>query len=149
VGRDVFLVITLFVIAFLAFKQPHRDTSAIDTPHVRIEPQERAAAKVIGDTARHEGFTIQINDRIYRQNASIRPSLPLMATFNHSDPAVTKIRMQHPQRPDLHIIYPLGQQIRIINHETYMRRGQISSSEFLAQDAQDNIYDRILIEFKP
>ena len=149
VGRDVFFVLTLFVLAFLVFKQNHRDTSDIDTPHVHIEQQERAASKAVKNITRHEGFTIQINNRTYRRNASISPSFPLMATFHHSNPSVTKIRMQHPQRPDLHIIYPLGQKVRIINHETYMRRGQLSSSEFLAQDGQDNVYDRILIEFKP
>jgi hypothetical protein len=94
-------------------------------------------------------FTIKINDRTYQKNASISPFFPLMATFTHNNPAVTKIRMQHPTRPDLHIIYPIDQPVRIINHETYMRRGQLSSSEFLAMDNAGKVYDRIVIEFKP
>jgi len=149
VGRDVALIIVIFVIAFSVFKQSHRDISPNDTPHVRLEKQGQAAPKVTVKNSRAEGFSIQINDQTYRRNASISPKSPLMAMFKHSNPAVTKIRMQHPQRPDLHIMYPLGQAVRIINHETYMRRGQLSSSEFLAQDDSGKTYDRILIEFKP
>ncbi len=103
-------------------------------------PRNAGAAKI---------YTITINGRTYSESASISPTVPIMARFDHPNPAVTQIKMQHPHNKDLFIYWPLNHEVYIQNHSDYMLRGQYSSSKFIAIDEQGRAYDEILIEFDP
>ncbi len=94
-------------------------------------------------------FIINVNGTEIGKSASISPSIPIYMTFHHTNPAVTKIRMGHPQNPALSKTFSLGEKHRIINHEQHMKSGHVSTSEFLALDDQGRIYNKIIISFLP
>ncbi len=160
-ARDLVLFILILAGAYAFIHFNAKQPNPLDTPHIQYAPgdfddttsrisyPQSVPYKSNKPEQDESGLSIVINEQTYRASAMITPTLPIIARFHHGNSAVTKIRMQHPQRPKLHFIYPVNQDIRIENHESYMRRGIYSSSEFLAQDEQGHTYDRILIEFKP
>ena len=97
----------------------------------------------------HEGFSIVINDQFYTQSRNVSPAFPIMATFFHSDPNITKIRMQHPGDSSRSLTFPLDKAIRITNHEGHMAQGHVSTSEFVALDGSGKAHGRIILKFVP
>lgn len=94
-------------------------------------------------------FKIEVNGQALSKSGRISPSVPIYAVFHHVNPAVTRVRMQHPSHPSLSKNFSLGEKHRIQNHEQHMKAGHVSSSEFLALDPQGRVYDKITISFVP
>jgi hypothetical protein len=146
IKRIVFVVLTITIYAYLAFEYLPRDTDATR----RLPPGVIAEYGVPFTTGIRAGtFHIEINGESYSGDATISPVMPIMATFTHTNPAVTKIVMQHPKRLDLNAIYPLNQPVHLLKHETYIRRSQPIISKFFAQDDDGNFYGNTNLYFKP
>lgn len=96
-----------------------------------------------------EKFTVYINGMPLKSSMTISPQAPIMARFYHPNPAVTHVIMRHPNDPNRKMAFAIDATPRIKNHEGHMRANHDSSSEFVAVDANGNVYDSIRVTFRP
>jgi hypothetical protein len=95
-------------------------------------------------------FTVYINDIGFSKDAHVRPCYPVMARFHHPDKRVTRIRMQHPDLPQIKYLYFNAQGVsHVYIHENYMRENITSTSEFIAEDENGKRYGKVHLAFVP
>ena len=94
-------------------------------------------------------FTVYLNELPYSHTTKVRPCYPVMARFEHPDSAVTKVRMQYPYNTSLFMYFPINQDVHIKLHEDFMKKGQLSLSDFIAEDDYGNRYGQMTLTFIP
>lgn len=94
-------------------------------------------------------FVVNISGVDYTSSQNIVPCFPLIAHFRHSNPEVTKIRMQYPLNPRMYMIFPVQDEAHIKLHEDYMKLGEYSFSDFIALDDYNKEYGTIRLTFIP
>ena len=94
-------------------------------------------------------FTVFLNDIAYSQTGNVRPCYPVMARFEHPDPAVTRVRMEYPYNSEMFMHFPVNKDVHIKLHEEFMRAGQLSLSHFIAEDDKGNRYGQMTLTFIP
>ena len=99
--------------------------------------------------ANNNGFVVYLNDMPHTQTENVRPCYPVMARFEHPYPAVTRVRMRYPYNHELHMFFPMNENVHIWLHEDYMKQGQLSLSDFIAEDDSGKDYGQITLTFVP
>lgn len=94
-------------------------------------------------------FTVFLNDLPYASDAKVRPCYPVMARFEHPDPNVTRVRMRYPYNHRMFMFFPMNKDVHIRLHEDFMKKGQLSLSDFIAEDGQGNSYGQMQLTFIP
>lgn len=94
-------------------------------------------------------FTVFLNDLPHTYTAKVRPCYPVMARFEHPDPNVTRVRMRYPYNHRMYMFFALNTDINIKLHEDYMKKGQLSLSDFIAEDDFGNEYGMMTLTFIP
>jgi len=95
-------------------------------------------------------FIVYLNDHPHSRSEKVRPCYPVMARFEHSSPAVTRVRMRYPYNHNMYMIFPVVEgEVHIKLHEDFMRRGQLSLSDFIAEDEAGNVYGQVTLTFIP
>lgn len=94
-------------------------------------------------------FTVFLNNVPHTVSGTVRPCLPLMARFVHPDPHVTRVRMRYPYNHDLFMFFPMKEEINIVLHEDYMKKGEWSLSDFIAEDESGSSYGQMTLTFQP
>tara|TARA_B100001989_G_scaffold252023_1_gene232821 strand:+ start:3465 stop:3749 length:285 start_codon:yes stop_codon:yes gene_type:complete len=77
------------------------------------------------------------------------PCYPVMASFHHPNPNVTRIKMRYPYNHGLYMIFPVHETTHITLHENFMKQNQTSISDFIAEDDAGNSYGQITLTFLP
>lgn len=152
--KNIAYVLVILIAAFLYFKaQKPRDIDAINTPHVQTAHKSDQLAELHDHSAvvmpEYDGFNVIINGAPYMMDMSIKVNPPITAHFTHSNPAVTRVRMQYPRDPRMHVFYPVNRDVTIELHSSYMDQGVASYSDFIAEDDAGNAYDKIRLTFLP
>ena len=83
-------------------------------------------------------FTVYLNDIAHTTSGNVRPCYPVMARFVHPDSNVTRVRMRYPYNYSMFMFFPVNKDVHIDLHENFMRSGQLSLSDFIAEDEQGN-----------
>ncbi len=94
-------------------------------------------------------FTVFLNDLPYASDAKVRPCYPVTARFEHPDPNVTRVRMRYPYNHRMFMFFPINKDVHIRLHEDFMKKGQLSLSDFIAEDGQGNNYGQMQLTFIP
>ena len=94
-------------------------------------------------------FTLEINDTRYQFVSAITPDIPIFVKATHSNPNVTKIRLQNRNDPSKKIDFAAGQRVNIKNTDNQMKKGVTSSIEFLALDDSERVKGNVIITFVP
>ncbi len=94
-------------------------------------------------------FTVYLNDYPHSRSEKVRPCYPVMARFEHPNPAVTRVRMRYPYNHNMYMVFPVNENIHIALHENFMKKGQLSLSDFIAEDEAGNSYGQITLTFIP
>ncbi len=99
--------------------------------------------------AENTTFNVFLNDLPYASDSKVRPCYPVMARFEHPDPAVTRVRMRYPYNHRMFMFFPVDREVHIRLHEDFMRKGQLSLSDFIAEDDLGNQYGQMQLTFIP
>ena len=94
-------------------------------------------------------FTVFLNDLPYSHTTKVRPCYPVMARFEHPNPAVTRVRMRYPYNHSMYMLFDVGVDVHIKLHEDFMKKGQLSLSDFIAEDDAGNQYGMMTLTFIP
>lgn len=94
-------------------------------------------------------FTVFLNNVPHSASGTVRPCVPLMARFAHPDPHVTRVRMRYPYNHEMFMFFPLNQDVHIVLHEDYMKKGEWSLSDFIAEDESGSSYGQMTLTFQP
>ncbi len=94
-------------------------------------------------------FTVYLNDIPTMHTTTVRPCYPVMARFEHPDPAVTRVRMRYPHNHAMFMHFPMNEDVHIELHEDYMKRGKLSLSDFIAEDDAGAQYGLMTLTFIP
>ncbi|MGH1404028.1 MAG: hypothetical protein ACRBDL_07270 [Alphaproteobacteria bacterium] len=94
-------------------------------------------------------FTVYLNENPFASSQDVSPCYPVMARFEHPDPNITHVRMRYPLNWFMYRVYPVGEDVNITIHEDFMKQGKVSFSDFIAEDAAGNQYDKITLTFLP
>jgi hypothetical protein len=94
-------------------------------------------------------FTLEINDTRYQFVSAITPDIPIFVKATHSNPNITKIRLQNRNDPSKKIDFAAGQRVNIKNTDNQMKKGVTSSIEFLALDDSERVKGNVIITFVP
>ena len=102
-----------------------------------------------GEQTQNRALVVYLNDMPHTRTGNVRPCYPVMARFEHPDPAVTRVRMRYPYNHEMYMFFPMNESVHIWLHEDYMKQGQLSLSDFIAEDENGNEYGQITLTFIP
>ena len=147
-----FMCQTLMVLAVLVITMGHAwagyDFWPPEQPaQAAPAPKETNTEYFMG--AGEEYFIVNVSGIDYGASENIIPCFPVIARFKHSNPKVTKIRMQYPPRPEMYVIYEAQHDAHLKLHENFMKKGEYSYSDFVALDDHNRELGRITLTFVP
>lgn len=121
--------------------EPYAETAPVPIPETENKEYFMGAGE--------EYFIVNVSGIDYTASENIMPCFPVIARFKHSNPSVTKIRMQYPPRPEMYIIYEAQHDAHLKLHENFMKSGEYSYSDFVALDDHNRELGRLTLTFIP